>query len=186
VGDSNVSDTSEHAVIAIFEDATQAEKAAHDLMAWDKANDDIKLGVIGMLTREPGDWDSGKIKTKNFSSRNTGKGAKVGMGLGVLAAVFSGGLTLVPTVVGGAVAGGAVGALSHKSLGLTDEELTGLGKELDGGRAALLVMCDEGEVKATTDYLAQAGGTPRSHPVNQEALAQAAQAAESKPPSGAA
>lgn len=175
-----MADTTEHALIAIFDDATQAEKAAHDLMAWDKANEDVKLGAIGMLTREPGDWDSGKIKTKNFSSRNTGKGAKVGMGLGVLAAVFSGGLTLVPSVVGGAVAGGAVGALSHKSLGLTDEELTGLGHELEGGRAALLVMCDEGEVKATSDYLTSLGGTLRSGTVDAQALEAAAQSTESK------
>ena len=41
----------EHAVIAIFEDAAKADQVAHDMMAWDKANEDIKLGAIGMLTR---------------------------------------------------------------------------------------------------------------------------------------
>lgn len=42
----------EHAVIAIFEDAAKADHVAHDMMAWDKANGDIKLGAIGMLTRQ--------------------------------------------------------------------------------------------------------------------------------------
>jgi hypothetical protein len=176
-----VPDSSEHAVIAVFDDATQAESAAKDLMGWDKANDDIKLGAIGLLTREGGNWGQGEIKTKTFNSRNTRKGAKVGMGLGVLAAVLSGGLTLVPTVVGGAIAGGAVGALSHKSLGLTQDELDSLAKELDGGKAAVLVMCDEDEVKATTDYLVAAGGKPYSHPIDdaelQAAAAQVASAA---------
>ena len=71
-------DAREHAVIALFDDTGTAEQAAHDLMGWDKANEDIKLGAIGLLTREAGDWGQGEIKTKNFGSRNTGKGAKVG------------------------------------------------------------------------------------------------------------
>src|SRR3954447_15789119 len=136
--------SAEHAVIAVFDDAAKAEQVAHEMMAWDKANEDVKLGAIGLLTRKVGDWGQGEIKTQNFSSRNTGKGAKVGMGLGILAAVVSGGLTLIPGAVGGAIAGGAVGSLSHQGLGLTDDELQGLVKDLDGGRAALLVMCDEG------------------------------------------
>src|SRR6478672_1616642 len=156
----------EHALIATFVDATQAEQAAKDLMGWDKANDDIKLGAIGLLTREVGSWGQSEIKTKNLSARNTGKGAKVGMALGVLAAVLSGGLTLIPTAIGGAVAGGAVGALSRKGLGMSDEEFQQLSSELDGGRAALLVMCDEDEVQPTTEYLSAAGGRPRSHAID--------------------
>jgi uncharacterized membrane protein len=172
-----VTETNEHALIAVFDDAAKAEQAARDLMGWDKANDDIKLGAIGLLTRESGAWGQASIKTKNFSARNTSKGAKVGLGLGVLAAVLSGGLTLVPGAVAGAVAGGAVGSLSRKGLGVTDEELENLTKDLEGGRAALLVMCDEGEVAATTAYLVAAGGTPHGHPVNEADLQAAADAA---------
>jgi uncharacterized membrane protein len=170
IEEDNVSNSPEHAVIAVFDDTAQAEQAAHDIMGWDKANEDIKLGAIGLLTREPGDWGQGKIKTKNLSSRNTGKGAKVGMGLGVLAAVFSGGLTLIPGAVGGAVAGGAVGSLSHKGLGVSDEDLQQLAAELEGGRAALLVMCDEAEVAATTEYLVAAGGKPQSYVIDEAEL----------------
>jgi uncharacterized membrane protein len=175
-----MSETGEHAVIAVFDDATQAERAAQDLMRWDKANDDVKLGAIGLLTREGGTWGQGEIKTKNFSSRNTGKGAKVGLGLGVLAAVLSGGLTLIPGAVGGAVAGGAVGSLSRKGLGVTDQDLDELTKALDGGRAALLVMCDEGEVQGVTDYLVTMGGTPHGHPISEPELIAAAEAASAR------
>ncbi|HTD80374.1 MAG TPA: DUF1269 domain-containing protein [Chloroflexota bacterium] len=181
-----MSETAEVAVITLFDDAAKAEQAAKDLMGWDKANDDVKLGAIGLLTREGGTWGEGEIKTKNYSARNTRKGAKVGMGLGVLAAVLSGGLTLVPTVVGGAVAGGAAGSLSRKGLGLTDEDREQLAKELDGGHAALLVMCDEGEVKATTEYLAAAGGTPHSHPINATDLQAAAAEATAAAPAASA
>ena len=44
------------------------------------------------------------------------------MGIGVLAAVVSGELTLIPTAIGGAVVGAAAGWLSRKVLGLTDAE----------------------------------------------------------------
>ena len=166
--------TSEQAVIASFDSQTQAEQAAKDLMGWDKANDDVKLGAVGVLTKN----DKGEIKTKNLSQRNTRKGAKVGMSLGVIAAVFSGGLTLIPTAIGGAVAGGAAGSLFRKGLGMSDQELQKLNEDLDGGRAALLVMCDANEVQATSDYLAAAGGRPQSHAIDAAELENAAKASE--------
>lgn len=168
--------SSEHAVLASFDSQAQAEQAAKDLMGWDKANDDVKLGAIGVLTKD----DKGEIKTRNYSQRNTGKGAKVGMGLGVIAAVFSGGLTLIPTAIGGAVAGGAAGTLFRKGLGMSDEELQTLSSDLDGGRAALLVMCDASEVQPTSEYLTSAGGKVETHAVDSAALESAAQAAESQ------
>ena len=152
-----MADTAERAVTAYFDSAEQAEQAARDLMDWDKADDEIKLGAIGVLTRD----DQGKLKTKNLSSRNTGKGAKVGMGLGALAAVLSGGLTLIPTAVGGAVGGGLVGSFSKKGLGLSDDDLQQLNAQLAEGHAALLVLCDDPEVEATTARLVASGGEVR-------------------------
>jgi uncharacterized membrane protein len=134
-----MADAAERAVTAYFDSAAQAEQAAQDLMRWDQADDDIKLGAIGVLTKSA----EGKLETKNLSSRNTGKGAKVGMGLGALAAVFSGGLTLIPTALAGAAGGGLVGSLSKKGLGLSDDDLQQLSAQLDGGHAALLVLCDD-------------------------------------------
>ena len=167
-------ETSEHAVIAYFDSATQAEQAVEALKRWDEANEDIKLGAIGVLTKGA----AGKVETKNFSVRNTGKGAKVGIGLGALAAVLSGGLTLLPTAIAGAGGGALVGSLSKKGLGLSDDDLQQLGAQLEGGRAALLVLCDDPEVEATAAQLAASGGTVRrpAAAVSAEALQEAAQA----------
>ena len=174
-----MADANERAVIGYFDSAAQAEQAAQELMRWDKADEVIKLGAIGILTKSAG----GKLETKNLSAKNTGKGAMVGLGLGALAAVFSGGLTLIPTAVAGAAGGGLVGSLSKKGLGLSDDDLQQLSAQLDGGRAALLVLCDEPEVEATAAQLAASGGTVRrpADAVSPEALREAAQAAGAAP-----
>jgi uncharacterized membrane protein len=179
-----MADAAERAVTAYFDSAAQAEQAAQDLMRWDQANDDIKLGALGVLTKSA----EGKVETKNYSSRNTGKGAKIGLGLGALAAVFSGGLTLIPAALAGAAGGGLVGALSKKGLGLSDDDLQQLSAQLDGGHAALLVLCDEPEVEATAAQLAASGGTVRrpADAVSPEALQEAAQAAGAAPGAPAA
>ena len=156
------SNTTEHAVIATFDSASQAEQAANDLLDWEQTNPDINLGTIGVITRD----HKGEIKTRNFGERNTSKGAKVGVGIGVLAAVLSGGLTLIPSAIGGAIVGGVAGSLSHKGLGLTDAEKQRLSSDLDNGCAAILVMCDDSEVKAINDYLALEGGRMLSHPID--------------------
>jgi uncharacterized membrane protein len=174
-----MADAAERAVTAYFDSAAQAEQAAQDLMRWDQANDDIKIGAIGVLTKDA----EGKLATKNLSARNTGKGAKIGLGLGALAAVFSGGLTLIPTALAGAAGGGLVGALSKKGLGMSDEDLQQLSAQLEGGHAALLVLCDEPDVEATAAQLAASGGTVRrpADAVSPEALQEAAQAAGAAP-----
>jgi uncharacterized membrane protein len=153
-------------LIALFDSQGEAEQAAKDLMGWDKAENDVKLGAIGVLTKD----DKGEIRTSILSQRNTRKGAKVGMGLGVIAAVFSGGLTLIPTAIGGAVAGGAAGALFRKGLGVSDEELQQLSSELDGGHAALLIFSDASGAQATSEYLFAAGGRVQSHATAVEEL----------------
>lgn len=176
------SSSTEHAVIATFDSSAQAERAANDLMNWEKTNPDISLGAIGVLTKN----DKGKIKTKTYGARNTSRGAKVGLGIGVLAAVASGGLTLIPTAIGGAIVGAAAGSLSRKRLGLTDSEEKRLSSDLDGGCAAILVMCNDSEVKAVTDYLTLEGGRTLSHPIDSASLESASRAADSEPakPSG--
>jgi uncharacterized membrane protein len=172
-----VTEATQNTVITLFDSVDQAEKAATDLTTWDKASDDIKLGAIGMVSRDA----QGEVVTRNFSSRNTGKGATVGLGVGVLAAVLSGGLTLIPTAIGGAVAGGALGSFSRKGLGLSDEQLQQLWDELDNGRAALLVVCNAGyETEATSEHLRYLGGRPRTGLLSQADLEAAAQEA-SKP-----
>jgi uncharacterized membrane protein len=161
----------EHAVIATFDSSAQANQAANDLSDWDKNSPQINLASIGVVTRNA----RGQIKTKSYAARNTSKGATIGVGVGVLAAVFSGGLTLIPTVIGGAVVGAAAGSLSRKGLGLTDAETQQLSAELNAGCATVLVTCRDEDVKAITDYLVLEGGRVVSHPVDPAALEAATQ-----------
>ena len=53
-----------HVIIGYFPGKEAATEAAAQLKAWDKANDAIKLGGIGILTA-----DKGKIKTRKVGSR---------------------------------------------------------------------------------------------------------------------
>src|SRR5688500_2806116 len=137
-----MADATGRAVTAYFDGAAQAEQAAQELLRWDKADDVIELGAIGILTRN----SQGKLETRNLSPRNTGKGALVGLGLGALAAVLAGGLALIPAAIAGAAGGGLAGSLSKQGLGMSDDDLQELSAALEGGRAALLVMCDDHEV----------------------------------------
>jgi len=164
------SPTAQHAVIATLDSSAQAEQAANDLMDWEQTNPDINLGGIGVLTKN----NKGEIKTKSFGAPNTGKGAKVGVGIGVLAAVLSGGIALIPAAIGGAIVGAAAGTFSHQALGLTEAEKKQLSADLDNGCAAVLVMAGDSEVKAISDYLALEGGRIVSHPIDPASLESAA------------
>ena len=171
----------EHLVTAVFVSKDMAAKAAQALKGWDKANEDIKLGAMSVLTKN----EKGKIETTNYSSRNTGKGAKIGVIVGVITAILSGGVTLLGGVIGGAVLGGLGGSLTKHGLGLTEDDLQALTAELSAGHAALLVMCDDSEVEATTAELTTLGGKTQSKPVSDEAVQQAEQALNTATEKGA-
>ena len=171
----------EHLVVAVFDSKDMAAGAAQALKDWDKANEDIKLGAISVLTKN----EKGKVETTNYSSRQTGKGAKIGVIVGAITALLSGGLTLMGGVIGGAVLGGIGGSLSKHGLGLSEDDLKALAAELDAGHAALLVMCDDSEVEATTAELTTLGGKTQSKPVSDEAVQQAEQALNTAAEKGA-
>jgi|SwirhirootsSR2_FD_contig_81_699359_length_3304_multi_7_in_0_out_0_1 uncharacterized membrane protein len=166
----------EHVVIAMFADQTAAGHAVDSLKSWDRASSEIKLGAIGTITK-----DGNKVST--HVGRKTGKGASVGAILGVIAAILSGGITLLGGVVGGAALGGVIGAFLKQSLQLTEEEIQSLGRELDGGKVALVVLCDTVEIEPVTTQLASLGGQIHAYDVPREAVAAttAALAAESTP-----
>src|SRR5690349_1812818 len=129
-----MTDAIERSLIATFASTDMAEQAAKDLLGWAGASEDIKLGAIGLISKDA----SGEVNTRNLSERHTQAGARIGMAIGFVAAVISGGLTLVPTALGGAAAGAVAGNLAHKRLRVAEPELNELGNELTGGRAALL------------------------------------------------
>ena len=85
-----------------------------------------KDGPIGVLVLN----DKGEVKTEKVGKRSTGKGAGIGLALGLLTPV---GLAV------GIIGGGALGALHHKGLGLDKADRERIGAELGDGKAAISV-----------------------------------------------
>ena len=146
---------------------------------WDKANDAVKLGGIGILV-----WEDGKVKTRKVGGRAGGTGAKWGTILGVATGILSGGVTLIGGALAGAVGGAVLGSLFHKNLGLGDDDKARLEKHLQGGGAALVVMADEDEVAATSAELSTLGASVESYEVPEETM-EKAEAAEDVQPADA-
>lgn len=163
-------------IIAYFDGADKADAAANQLKDWDKANDAVKLGGIGILV-----WEDGKVKTRKVGGRAAGSGAKWGTILGVATGILSGGVTLIGGALAGAAGGAVLGSFFHKSLGLSDDDNARLEKHLQGGGAALVVMADEDEVAATSDELKSLNGKVESHAVPAETVENAEAAEEVKP-----
>ena len=97
-------DLNENVVIGFFADKDAADEAIDGLKQWDKANDHIKFGAIGTITK-----DGDKVKT--HVGRKTGKGLLIGATVGVIATVLTGGAA----VLGATALGGVMGAFFHKS-----------------------------------------------------------------------
>jgi hypothetical protein len=156
-------------VLAFFANEAAADKAVKEIKGWDKASKDVKLGAIGVLVKD----DKGKIKTHKLGKRKTGAGAV----LGALAAVLTGGISLL----WGAVGGGILGAFFHKGLGLSKDDLARIDSELDGGKAAIGILAKPDEAAGVAAKLTELGGVPETHEVSDEALEQVEVAAESAP-----
>ncbi|MFN8473649.1 MAG: hypothetical protein U0822_15780 [Anaerolineae bacterium] len=129
----------EQVVIALFDNQQFADFGIDHLKQWDRANDEIKLGVIGTITKH-GD----KVKTH------------------------------------------VDGSLFNRSLHLTKEQIDALGEELDRGKVAVVVTCDENEVEPLKEQLARWGADVKGYGVPTEAFAEAAAAIPEHPDAAAA
>src|SRR5262245_33478053 len=132
-------------VLAIFPDEASADTAAQSLKVWDIMDPDVRLHGIGVLVLD----DDGKVKTHKMGRRSWGKGAGIGV---VLAALTP------PTLIAGALAGGALGTLHHKGLGVDADERDRIAKELTDGRAAVGALVTDDQASAVTDQLKLLGG----------------------------
>ena len=150
-------------VLAIFNDENSADTAAALL----KESNLAKGDAIGVLALN----EKGELKADKVGKRSWGKGVGIGA---VVALVTPVGLA------GGLIAGGLLGALHHKNLGLSDADREQLRGELEGGKAAVGVLAPVGEAGVVADFLREQGGIPEAHPVSDEAVeeAQAAATAE--------
>jgi uncharacterized membrane protein len=151
-------------VLGIFPNEAAADKAAEDLKAWDKVDDDVKLNAIGVLVLD----DKGKIKAAKVGTRNVPKGAGIGAVLGLLTPIG---------LVGGLIGGAVLGAFHHKGLGLSSEERDHLGALLTDGKAAVGVLATDENAAAIGDKLAELGATVEKHELTDETMAAAAEVA---------
>ena len=163
---------SKQLVLAIFASESDADAAAEALNRWDDESDDIKLKSTGILVLD----DKGNLKTDKVGRRSTGKGA----GIGVILAMATP-IGLAAGLVGGA----ALGALHHKGLGVKQEDRDRLAQELTSGKAAVGTVVDSSQAEAVSAKLAELGGTPESHEINDEAMAEVDAAAKEAAPEGA-
>src|SRR3954453_23417185 len=145
-------------VLAVFPDEPAADSAAAAL----KDSGIAHKEAIGVLALD----SDGKLRQDKVGKRSAGKGATIGGVIAVFSTAFLG-----PAVLAGA----AVGALPHKSLGLSDAEKARLTVELSGtGKAAVGVMAHADTAPPISDRLTQLGGASESHDLTDAALEAAA------------
>lgn len=113
-------------VLGFFPSEAEAEAAAAAVKAWDEANDEVRFDAVGVLALDA----EGKVKTEKLGKRSVGTGAGIGIALAAL----------TPVGLGAVVAGGVLGALRKKDLGVTEEQRQRIGAELANGRAAVGVL----------------------------------------------
>lgn len=162
-------------VLAYFPNRDAAEATAEDLMAWDSANDSIKLGAIAVLTLNP---KTGEIEADEVGERTTKKGALWGTVIGATIGLLTGGIGLIPGLLLGAGGGAVIGSLNHKSVGLTDADRDRIVNHLRDGLAALAVMADDFEVDDTLRKMVELGGRAEAFEVPAETVTVLTAAAE--------
>ena len=151
----------QHLVLAFFDSEAAADQAAEALKNWEKASDYMKVDAIGVLAKD----EDGNVKEHKLGKRAGKKGMGIGVALGLLAAIPTGGLSLIGSAAGGVVGGGILGEFFHKGLKMTDEDVARVGRELDAGHAAVGVLTWDFETEAVAQKLKDVGGTPETYEV---------------------
>jgi uncharacterized membrane protein len=151
-------------ILAFFESEASADAAAASLKEWAKTNRNVQLEAIGVLVKD----EKGEVKTHKLGPHEVGKGFGVGMALGVVAAVASGGITLLEGVAVGGLGGGGIGFLFRKGLGMSSDDAARIGQRLDEGHAAVGILTIPAQAPALMERLEELGGEPESHEVSSE------------------
>ncbi len=156
-------------VLAIFADEASADAAADGLNRWAgqeaaaKMLDAHQIQAMGILVLD----ETGKLKTEKLGPRSIGVGAGVGLILAMLTPI---GMAV------GVIGGGILGALHHKSLIIPKDDRERLGRELEGGKAALGVITDKSSAVAISAELASLGGHAETLELDDAAVAEVAAA----------
>ena len=155
---------SRRVVLAIFEDEAAADAAAASLKSSGAAHGD----AVGVLVLD----EHGEIKTDKVGSHSAGKGAGIGLVLGLLGPVG---------LVAGTVGGSLLGLLHHKNLGLKGDDHDRIAAALKGGKAAVGVLAGDSDVLKIEAKLDELGGDVEMHILDDVALDEAAAAIPSNP-----
>ena len=123
-----------------------------------------KGDAIGVLVLD----EKGKIKADKVGKRSMGKGTGIGAAVALVTPVG---------LAAGLIGGGLLGTLHHKNLGLGEADRDRIGRELEGGKAALGVLAPVPEASIVASKLTDMGGTTEAHEVSDEALEEARTAA---------
>jgi uncharacterized membrane protein len=164
-------------VVAYYHNEDAATYAAEELKKWDKANADIKLGAIAIVTLDP---KTGKLEANEVGQRKAKGGALWGTAVGTVAGLMTGGLALIPAVLVGAGGGSAVGAMFHKKVGMSDEDREKMAANLRTGGAVLVAMADDFEVDETEAEMVRLGGSVTSYVLPEETRAAVTEAVEAQ------
>ncbi|MFC5266033.1 hypothetical protein ACFPJ1_28300 [Kribbella qitaiheensis] len=151
----------QHLVLAFFPSEDLADQAAMVVKNWENASDYMKVDGVGVLVKD----ENGEIKEHKLGKRSGKKGMGIGVALGVVAAIPTGGLSLLGGAAGGVVGGGVIGHFFNKGLKLSEEDAARISSELDAGHAAVGVLAWNFEADAVADKLKELGGTPETHEV---------------------
>jgi hypothetical protein len=144
-------------VLGIFADEAAADAAVESIKLWGTSYVGIKPGVIGVLVAD----GKGGIKEHKLGARSGGKGAGIGLVLAIVAP---------PTLLAGIVGGAILGHFHHQGLGLTADDRTRIGAELDSGKAAVGILATDAEAPIVSAKLVELGGVTEAHAVSDEAL----------------
>lgn len=142
-------------VVGLFDSADAAAEAGRNIYEWQLWEEDVDTGAMAVLTADPG---SDELRADEIGERSAKAGLGWGTAIGAVAGLLSGGIGLIPGMIIGGAAGAGLGALNHKSVGMTDEQHEKLMVALRGGGAALAIMCDEDEAPAVIGQLKAEGG----------------------------
>jgi len=153
----------QHLVLAFFASENAADQAAIALRKWEKATEYMTVDAIGVLVKD----ENGEIKEHKLGRRAGKKGMGIGVALGVVAAIPTGGLSLAGGALGGATGGGTIGKFFHKGLNMTDKDAALISRRLDAGQGAVGVLTWDSETHEVVDKLTELGGNPQTHQVTE-------------------
>jgi uncharacterized membrane protein len=132
-------------IVAATFDSEQAAGAAKTQLVADKD----AVGNIAIVTMD----SQRKVKFKETGDMGAGKGALIGGGVGLVAALFAG-----PAWILGGAGVGALAAKLHDS-GFDDSQLKGLGEDLTPGSAAVVTVVPETAQTAVENDLHESGAS---------------------------